>query len=221
MIKTLRILYVLTVVLLLPAAAAAQQTTRYYVTKDATTPAEAGVPSSWDAPVTFESALDAARSGDEIWVKGYDEPGPGHVYRATDAAGFTLKAGVRLYGGFKGGETLADQREVVDGKAYRMRYRTVVSGDVVADDEKDDTNLIFPANTSRGDNAKHVITLTAGGNTLVDGVTIARGHADGQDGTDGQGGGICVTGTGSYTIRRCFFIENYALQGGGFTCRPA
>ena len=215
MIKTLRILYVLTVVLLLPAAAAAQQTTRYYVTKDATTPAEAGVPSSWDAPVTFESALDAARSGDEIWVKGYDEPGPGHVYRATDAAGFTLKAGVRLYGGFKGGETSADQREVVDGKAYRMRYRTVVSGDVVADDEKDDTNLIFPANTSRGDNAKHVITLTAGGNTLVDGVTIARGHADGQDGTDGQGGGICVTGTGSYTIRRCFFIENYALQGGG------
>ena len=215
MIKTLRILYVLTVVLLLPAAAAAQQTTRYYVTKDATTPAEAGVPSSWDAPVTFESALDAARSGDEIWVKGYDEPGPGHVYRATDAAGFTLKAGVRLYGGFKGGETSADQREVVDGKAYRMRYRTVVSGDVVADDEKDDTNHIFPANTSRGDNAKHVITLTAGGNTLVDGVTIARGHADGQDGTDGQGGGICVTGTGSYTIRRCFFIENYALQGGG------
>lgn len=205
MIKTLRVLYVLAALLLLPTAVLAQQGTRYYVTKDAST---TGSGTSWTDAMTLKNALKAARSGDEIWVKGYSKADKNSSYVVPSTDGYTLKQGVKLYGGFAGTEASPDQRTVIDKKAYRMTYRTVITGDILRDDAATASDLIFPGNSSRSDNAKHVLTLQAGG-TVIDGVTIARGHADGE-----HGGGILVTGSGSYEIRRCFFIENYAMQGG-------
>ena len=198
---------------LLPVGA---QATRYYVTVDAKA---TGTGQSWVTPMPLATAIQRAVAGDELWLKGYSEGGREHSY-VVPQSGYTLKAGVRLYGGFAGTETDIDGRAVIDGKAYRMAYRTVLTADIERDDTVDATNLIFPANTSRQDNATRVLTLNlertqASGNqnqqsTVVDGVTIARGHADG-----GQGGGILVTGRGvNYEIRRCFFIENYAAEGG-------
>ena len=158
--------------------------------------------------MTLKNALKAARSGDEIWVKGYSKADKNSSYVVPSTDGYTLKQGVKLYGGFAGTEASPDQRTVIDKKAYRMTYRTVITGDILRDDAATASDLIFPGNSSRSDNAKHVLTLQAGG-TVIDGVTIARGHADGE-----HGGGILVTGSGSYEIRRCFFIENYAMQGG-------
>ena len=205
MIKTLRVLYVLAALLLLPTAVLAQQGTRYYVTKDAST---TGSGTSWTDAMTLKNALKAARSGDEIWVKGYSKADKNSSYVVPSTDGYTLKQGVKLYGGFAGTEASPDQRTVIDKKAYRMTYRTVITGDILRDDAATASDLIFPGNSSRSDNATHVLTLQAGG-TVIDGVTIARGHADGE-----HGGGILVTGSGSYEIRRCFFIENYAMQGG-------
>ena len=158
--------------------------------------------------MTLKNALKAARSGDEIWVKGYSKADKNSSYVVPSTDGYTLKQGVKLYGGFAGTEASPDQRTVIDKKAYRMTYRTVITGDILRDDAATASDLIFPGNSSRSDNATHVLTLQAGG-TVIDGVTIARGHADGE-----HGGGILVTGSGSYEIRRCFFIENYAMQGG-------
>ena len=202
------------------------QGSRYYVTLEAETAMTAGDGSSWDNAMTLAAAIAAAQPNDEIWVKGYAEPDAyGKIYYVRDNSGYTLKSGVKLYGGFSGSETDADDRPVVDGKAYRMQYRTVISGDRGKDDAIDAANLIFPGNDTRRDNAVHVLTLNmtpTSANigqwaTEVDGITIAGGHAAGT-GDGGHGGGILVKGTngnvGRYILRRCFFIGNYAVEGG-------
>ena len=221
--KVFRFLCVMIMAALLPVGA---QATRYYVTLDADT---AGTGASWAGPMPLANAINKAVAGDEIWIHGYDTPGGGYVYRVPDKNGFTVKSGVKIYGGFAGTETSIDDREIVESKAYRMKYRTVISGDVKSNDVVDATNLIFPANTSRDDNATHVLTLNlsraSGGNqnqqpTVINGVTIARGHATGGvDEAGDHGGGILVTANGqtdvvSYSIERCFFIANYATRGG-------
>lgn len=225
MTKTLRVLYILAAFAMLPLAMQAQGK-RYYVTKEAETAQAQGDGSSWSTAMTLEQAIGTATAGDEIWVKGYEAAGGENSYVVPDQNGFTLKSGVSLYGGFSGedGNTI-DNREVIDKKAYRMKYRTVLTGDINRKDAVKDANFIFPGNATRGDNAKHVLTLNleptpqSGNNntlpTVVNGVTIARGHCSGDGGV---GAGIYVmgdnSGGGIYRIERCFFIENYANQGG-------
>ena len=225
MIKTLRTLYILMAFALLPAFAAAQGT-RYYVALKAV---GTGNGSSWNNATTLDDALAKAKANDEIWVMGYNDEGNIKFYFVPDKAGYTLKSGVKLYGGFKGDETSIDERKVIDNKAYRMVYRTVLSGDIDKNDSLDATNLIFPGNDTRTDNATHVLTLNMtpdqtninNWETVVDGVTIAGGHAA-KTGESGQGGGIFVKGNndngnnngGRYILRRCFFIGNYAGEGG-------
>ena len=213
MTKTLRSLFVLMTICLLPLAATAQTT--YYVTSEATTPA-AGT--SWETATTLSDALTKAKAKDQIWVQA-------GTYTAPIPDGFTLQSGVSLYGGFAGTESSIDERTIDSDKAYRMTHQTILSGDVNKDDEVDGVNLIFPANTSRANNATHVLTIDlaptqqSGNNntepTIVDGITFKGGHADQ---AKECGGGIYVTGSnnggGVYIIRRCFFIENYATQGG-------
>lgn len=209
---------------MLPLAMQAQGK-RYYVTKEAEKVTEQGDGSSWSTAMTLQQAIGTAKAGDEIWVKGYEAAGGGNSYVVPEG-GYTLESGVSLYGGFSGedGNTI-DNREVIDKKAYRMKYRTVLTGDINRNDAVKDANFIFPGNATRGDNAKHVLTLNleptpqSGNNntlpTVVNGVTIARGHYHGDGGV---GAGIYVTGDNSgggiYRIERCFFIENYANQGG-------
>lgn len=206
--KALRNLCVLMTICLLPLAAMAQTT--YYVTADATT----GDGSSWNNPTTLTKALTKAQARDQIWLKEGTYPG-----------GITLQSGISLYGGFEGTESSPDERTIDSDKAYRMTHQTILSGDTDNNDRVDGVNLIFPANQSRDDNATHVLTLNlapsqqSGNNntepTIVDGITIRGGHADG---VNEQGGGILVAGDNSkggvYILRRCFFIENYATRGG-------
>lgn len=224
MTKTLRALYILAVFAMLPLAMQAQGK-RYYVTKEAEKVTEQRDGSSWSTAMTLQQAIGTAEAGDEIWVKGYEAAGGENSYVVPDQNGFTLKSGVSLYGGFSGKEQTVNDREVIDKKAYRMKYRTVLTGDINRKDAVKDANFIFPGNATRGDNAKHVLTLNleptpqSGNNntlpTVVNGVTIARGHYSGDGGV---GAGIYVmgdnSGGGIYRIERCFFIENYANQGG-------
>ena len=224
MTKTLRALYILAAFAMLPLAMQAQGK-RYYVTKEAEKVTEQRDGSSWSTAMTLQQAIGTAKAGDEIWVKGYEAAGGENSYVVPDQNGFTLKSGVSLYGGFSGKEQTVNDREVIDKKAYRMKYRTVITGDIGRNDAVKDASLIFPGNATRGNNARHVLTLnlkptqTSGNNntlpTVVNGVTIARGHYSGDGGV---GAGIYVmgdnSGGGIYRIERCFFIENYANQGG-------
>lgn len=221
--RTLFRLYILLTLLCASVSAMAQSKT-YYVSPTAK---GGGDGTSWQSTMTLADALDAAQAGDQIWVQGFDKitDAGQQLYTVPDQAeGFSVKSGVQLYGGFKGDETSINDRETL-GKPYQMKYRSVLSGDLNNDDEVDNTNLIFPANTTRQDNATHVLSVNmkptqASGNnntysTVINGFTIAGGQADG---ADEKGGGIYIsgdnTGGGNFRIERCFLFNNYATQGG-------
>lgn len=220
--RTLFRFYIL-LTLLCASVSAMAQSKIYYVS-----PTGIGDGTSWQSTMTLADALNAAQAGDQIWVQGFEQiTEAGQLYTVPDqAVGFSVKSGVQLYGGFKGDETSINDRETL-GKPYQMKYRSVLSGDLKNDDEVDNTNLIFPANTTRQDNATHVLSVNmkptqASGNnntysTVINGFTIAGGHAVGTDAA-GKGGGIYIygnnTGGGNFRIERCFLFNNYATQGG-------
>lgn len=204
------------------AGTAAAQT-RYYVTPTGLVPT--GMDNAWTDVIKLETALEKAEPGDEIWVQGFEEIRKNSVdYRQVYMApkeGWTLKAGVKLYGGFKGNETSLEQRATL-GKAYNFACRSILSGDISMNDTIDHVNLISSSNALRSDNAEHVLTMNLNNSvannindavSVLDGFTIVGGHAS------VNGGGVLVTGHETYScayrIERCFFFNNYAVQNGG------
>ena len=218
--RTLFRLYILLTLLCASVSAMAQSKT-YYVSPTAK---GTGDGSSWSNVTTLTNALDKAVAGDQIWVQGFEQITSADQLYIAPTGGFSVKSGVQLYGGFAGTETKLTDR-VTLGKPYQMKYRSVLSGDIGKNDDSDNTNLIFPANDTRSDNATHVLsvnmapTSTSGNNntypTIINGFTIAGGQADG---TNEKGGGIYIYGDnsngGNFRIERCFLFNNYATQGG-------
>lgn len=219
-----RMLFTLLAVLLLGSAAKAQ--TIHYVTPTGANPTTGN---KWEVSgitdeqiLTLPEALAAANAGDQIWLLGFEQitSSDDQLYVAP-ADGFTVKSGVKLYGGFRGTERTIDERPTL-GKAPYFTYRSVLSGDISGNDVVDPNNQIYPSNTTRSDNAKHVLSLNmkpteeSGNNntypTVVNGFTVIGGNA-----TD-FGGGIYVYGDnaqgGAYQIEKCFLLNNYAAQGG-------
>lgn len=224
--------------LLLSVSSFAQSNNIYYVTADGKPVTPANVPGitlqkEWMDTTkvsTLEAALKNAQAGDEIWIKGYEMGAKGDavVYQAPDG-GFKLKSGVSIYGGFAGDEKNKTDRRT-DGQLYRLRYRTILTGDENRNDVVDPVNYIFPGGKNyRDNNRRHVIDIDMtpteqSGNknttaTVVNGCIVARGHAyDATNPTQQNGGGIYIhgnnTGGGIFRIERCFFTENYGYYGG-------
>lgn len=205
----------------------AQDSKTYHVTAEAT---DGGDGSSWTQAITLEKALSQAKAGDEIWVKGYEDI-TGHIYKAPKD-GFVLPSGVAMYGGFEGKETIKNDLPTGRHK-YQMKYQTALVGDIATNDKASQQLIIYPENTTRTDNATHVLTLQMGvtqdntndGNkpTIVSGFLIAAGNAKGDNSTsDGRGGGIYVVnnsndnnaGSRYFRISQCNFANNYGMRGG-------
>lgn len=205
----------------------AQDSKTYYVTAEAK---DGSNGLSWAQAITLESALRLAKAGDEIWVKGYEDI-TDHIYKAPEG-GFVLPSGVAMYGGFKGDET--NKNVLPTGRhKYQMKYQTALVGDIDTNDKASQQLIIYPENTTRTDNATHVLTLQMGvtqdntndGNkpTIVSGFLIAAGNAKGDNSTsDGRGGGIYVVnnsndnnaGSRYFRISQCNFANNYGMRGG-------
>lgn len=214
-------LMILAVVAVLGISAHAQNKI-YYVS-----PAGTGDGTSWSRTTTLTDALNRAVAGDQIWAQGFETISTvNEIYITPDVNGFLLKSGVQLYGGFKGDERSVNDRETL-GKPYQLRYRSVLSGDIDQNDALDVNYLIFPQNTTRGENAQHVLQMnldpSSGVNnnaypTVINGFTVANGQAAGSD-AQGQGGGIRIYGDNSrggiFRVERCFIVNNYAAYGGG------
>ncbi|MBK8913946.1 MAG: M4 family metallopeptidase [Phycisphaerales bacterium] len=181
--------------------AACPPSTRIYVREGAT---GANNGSSWSAAYArLQDALAAARCcNTEVWVAAGN-------YRPDDAgdrsAGFRLRSGVRVYGGFAGTETALAQRDPVANP-------TVLNGDLLGDDEPDFVN--------REDNSYHVVRSTGANSlALLDGFTIRGGNADGAL-LELRGGGLLIEGGGP-TIRNCVFVENSGCGGAAIHAQNA
>ena len=185
---------------------------------------------SWENAITLTEALSRAKAGDEIWVKGYEDI-TGHIYKAPKG-GFVLPSGVAMYGGFAGDETIKNDLPTGRHK-YQMKYQTALVGDIDTNDKASQQLIIYPENTTRTDNAPHVLTLQMGvtqdnindGNkpTIVSGFLIAAGNAKGENtSANGRGGGIYVVNNSNdgnaqsrfFRISQCNFANNYGMRGG-------
>jgi hypothetical protein len=157
--------------------------------------------SSWTTPFRkLRSALDAAVSGDQIWVAA-------GVYSVRDgsladprAAEFFVAPGFALYGGFAGNETSLAQRA-------GLFSATVLSGDIgVIGDPSD--------------NAYHIVrtwgAATIDGFAIVDANAVDSGAPAGAIFCDiGSVGGQPPLFQGSgLTLRNCTVAHNYATRGG-------
>ncbi|WP_138475727.1 T9SS type A sorting domain-containing protein [Dyadobacter bucti] len=188
--------------------------------------------SSWaNAYTNLSTALGAAASGDEIWVKqGVYKPTVLHDVNgngSTEAreATFKIPSGVTLYGGFAGTEVTRSQRNF-------QSNITVLSGDIDNNDTNVDGNSIAE-NTGQivGNNAYHVIyTNNVTTSTRLDGFVVTAGKAmSGAAITDAnQDGGAWynllngATNASSPTIVNTTFQGNYAAsEGGAFFCNAA
>ncbi|TNE61020.1 MAG: hypothetical protein EP344_06545 [Bacteroidetes bacterium] len=143
---------------LFPLVLSAQTPTRWYVRANASPFGADGA--SWATATPYlQDAIDAAQFGDSIWIaQGFYFP-PGATSRM---AVFTLKNGVRLFGGFSGTETELGQR---DWEAYP----TVLSGDIGAPLDSTDNaySIVYAAQT--------------GMSTRLDGLILERGNAGNPD----------------------------------------
>nr|NQU93918.1 T9SS type A sorting domain-containing protein [Bacteroidota bacterium] len=158
-----------------------------------------------NAFTSFQSALDVAVSGKQIWVaKGTYYPsvevgGTGDRYQA-----FQMINGVSIYGGFAGTETsTAARTDYGIGGANE----TILSGDIgVVDDADDNCCNVFshPSGTA--------LTSSA----VLNGFTISDGNANLSvtPFVVYRGGGMHNSGS-SPTITNCNFTDNYGHDGGG------
>lgn len=202
----------------------------YYVKADSEIKTSGNDGLSWENAITLTEALSQAKAGDEIWVKGYKDI-TGNIYKAPKG-GFVLPSGVAMYGGFAGDETIKNDLPTGRHK-YQMKYQTALVGDIDTNDKASQQLIIYPENTTRTDNATHVLTLQMGvtgdntneGNkpTIVSGFLIAAGNAKGDNSTsDGRGGGIYVVNNSNdnnaqsrfFRISQCNFANNYGMRGG-------
>jgi len=163
---------------------------RLYVDTDAT---GNNTGDSWeDAMPDLQHALDLASRCigiTEIWVsEGIYVP----AIEGPDRS-FKIQNGIKLFGGFTGIETLLDQRDPESNM-------TVLSGDL-------------GINGDSTDNAFHVLTVTAGADTVtLDGFTIKNGHAFGLTSTEQSGAGIMSTG--NILLQNCTIEECSSLLDG-------
>lgn len=160
--------------------------------------------SSWNNAFTdLQSALHASSSGDSIWVA------KGTYYPASNAdksISFRIPNGVKVFGGFAGGEISFSSRNYTNNV-------TTLSG------------VAGTSNNGSYIRSYHVVNFSnTGSSTVLDGFTIKGGWADTTIPAtlDSLGGGILIYSTKgnmcSPVINNCIITDNFASYEGGGVC---
>lgn len=172
--------------------------------------APGGDGSSWaNAYRELQSALPLATGGDQVWIAvGTYMPDfntNSGLHDADRNRSFVLNPGVTVIGGFSGApgtEGNVNARATdPDPTVIDATVETVLSGDI--------------GTNGAGDNSFHVVATNGvlPGTTLLKGVTITAGRADGANPAN-KGGAIYLDGD-SLNITDCQFISNYGADRGG------
>ncbi len=170
--------------------------------------------SSWtDAFISLQSGLDAAISGNHIWVaKGTYVPEDSYdLFNTPRNYHFRMIEGVEIYGGFSGTETSSNQRTHY---GVGEENETILSGDLNGDDVVSGTGETL-AFSNYTDNCYHVIynpdPLTS--TSLLNGFSVRGGNADGTN-PHNSGSGI-YNFHASPSLTNVILIENQGIYGGG------
>ena len=159
--------------------------------------------SSWgNAYTDLQSALAVAGASDRIWVAaGTYLPTNGNNLpediEDPREVSFVINNGVKVYGGFAGGETSLAQRD-------RFANPTILSGNIGED--------------TQADNSYHVVDISSSpASTIIDGFTVTGGQADGDGGFSRQdhGGGFYGDTNASATLQNLTIENNFAVDDGG------
>jgi hypothetical protein len=168
--------------------------TIFYVNQNATGENDG---TSWtNAYSDLQNALAVATANDEIWVAD-------GTYKPTNDgdrdASFYIPSGVKVYGGFAGGETSREQRDWINNE-------TILSGNIGSE-------------TIQTDNSYHVVDISETTNTtILDGFSISEGNANGGNtGERDSGGGIYGWNGANATLKNLVITDNLSVdRGGGF-----
>jgi len=174
-----------------------------------------------DAYTNLQTAINAAGAGSQIWVKaGTYKPTSYIDSKVTNdprSRSFLLKGGVSVLGGFAGTETQLGQRDV-------EANLTILSGDFNGND-----SATWPPDSSRGENAYHVVVaLNQATPIVLDGLTITGGNANnstykqpnngsaipaGVNPHEVGGGGVVLSS--ELKIANCLIFQNSSENDGG------
>ena len=164
---------------------------------------------SWgNAYVYLQDAIGAAVANDEIRVAaGVYRPDQGaSVTVGNREASFVLKNLVKIYGGYPAGGGAT--RDIEANPTY-------LSGDLNGDDAADTLVQNLLTDPTRADNSYHIVySNLCGSPTLLDGLTITGGQANGAGDLANGGGWYSITNS-SPTIINCTFTRNAATTRGG------
>ncbi|MBN2212010.1 MAG: hypothetical protein JW709_11500 [Sedimentisphaerales bacterium] len=170
---------------------------------------------SWaDAFNTLQQGLDVAGSGDEIWVaEGIYTPTSSYgMSGGSRVAHWRLKNGVAVLGGFP---PTGDPNDIDCDPAL---YETILSGDLLGNDDPNTVMKDLPDDPSRQDNAYHIfyhpINLNLNATAVLDGFTLRGGNAN-TNLPHNTGGAVRNYTNSSPTIRKCILKANTARDGGG------
>jgi len=140
---------------------------------------------------TIQGGVDAASTGDEVWVAAVEG-----TYTATDSPVVVMAEGVEIYGGFVGTETAREQRNWTE-------YETIIDGEdtrrcvIGADDATLDG---FTITQGYGEN---------GGGMYNDEVSPTVANCIFSDNMGGgDGGGAIYNDNASPTLTNCVFARN-------------
>ena len=185
--------------MLFTITASLEAQTKYFVM-----PGASGNGSSWATAGDFQTIVNGASAGDSVFVVG-------GTYQPSSGASYSMKEGIKIYGGFVGTETSLNQRSltvsnssilkgnnasVINNNSNNLTATAVLDGFIITGGI---TNMNFGGGMSNQNSSPTLVNLTFVGNSTQ----------------MGFGGGISNQNSSSPILTNVIFVGNSTQMGFG------